>query len=218
MTLSRTVAARLALIGGGATIMLSLWFFHLPPIGCGTDQLPASQALMQFQMTRTMAALAPQLGCTASITAFDRMNTVDLYGYIWAYALFMGFALFALTQGWLQRTGFALLAAAVLGDVVETATQLAMGRAWPGVTLTQLRLLAFGSSLKFAALALLTIALGAGMASGGLAWALLGAGVAAGGLVSLGIFIGSPLATPALALGWFGILVACGFAARPERS
>lgn len=214
MTLARNTAARIAFAAGIATLVMTVWFAALPPIGCGAQEQPATRALLAFQFARTPEALAAVLACPDAAHALNRMNRVDLIGYIPAYGAFLGFALATFASGRLLRLGLIVLAAALVGDVVETAIQFRIGWAWPDLHPAYLPLLAFGSTLKFASLAVLAGVAGLAIADRGRRWALLGAAVAAGGLASLSVFVGSALAGPAIALAWLGMLAAVAIGVR----
>lgn len=210
----RVRAARGAAVAGLATLGISAWFASAGAVGCdGGAPVSAVSALGAFQMARSTEALNLAIGCVERLDILNSMNRVDLYTFIVSYGLFLILATLALASGRLRRLALMLIGVGLVGDVIETATQLWIGAHWPAVETLMLQMLAVGSSLKFAGLALGSAALGASMAHSLLGMSRwLGAGVAAFGLLELLVFIrpGAPFGVIAMLL----LLAACAINAR----
>ena len=155
--------ATLGLIG------LTFWFgVHLREVTC-SDASPYGVFFGAFQGARTAADIWETFGvepssCRSTIlTTIDNLNRVDLYAYIPAYGLgLIGFLLASPHAGrrgilWL---GLTALAAALVGDIVETSTQLSItsqianlrDATKPAIGSQSLVLLALGNTSKTTAL------------------------------------------------------------------
>lgn len=219
--MERVRAARGALVAAVATIGIALWFGAQPPIDCGGGPVSSSVALGAFQMARSEAGLLGAIGCNARLDVLNAMNRVDLIAFIASWGLFLILGTLALTHGRLRRVALTFFAVAIVGDVLETATQLWIGARWPFVSTPMLTMLAIGSTAKWAGIALGLGAAGLDIARehrGLTRW--LGVAVAVFGVLGLGVFLRQP-APPFTALAWLALLIACALNVRrtaPRRS
>jgi hypothetical protein len=117
-----------ASIFGLATLGVFVGFNFLPDVAAVYAPGEAATYVSAFQRSTTLADLAQVFGDPADpaiIAAMDQLNTLDLYAFIPAYALFLIAAAFMLggntTLKWLAVIA-ALIGAG--GDVVETYQQL----------------------------------------------------------------------------------------------
>lgn len=212
--MDRVRAARGALVAAIATIGVSLWFGAQPAIDCGSGAVPSRVALGAFQMARSEAGLLSAIGCNARLDILNAMNRVDLLAFIASYGLFLMLGTLALTHGRLRRIVLTFFAVALAGDVLETATQLWIGARWPFVTTQMLSLLAVGSTVKWAGIALGLGAAGIDIARehrGVTRW--LGVAVAVFGVLGLAVFV-RPAPPPFVAVAWLALLIACALNAR----
>lgn len=121
------------LIFGLATLALAATFPMVPAVKAGFPNGDFIEALGQFQRAARMSDLVAVFGdppSAAKIAAMQAGNTRDLYVFIPTYAVFLAAAAAMLAGGFRKRQiWFALtpLIAAVIGDVVETSTQLKLG-------------------------------------------------------------------------------------------
>jgi hypothetical protein len=207
--------------GAGAGVVAFIaWFGGAIPAETCTGPPPAGvSSLLVYQFARTPADIEVVFGAEgdpcrqAMVTAMDRANTVDLFGFIATYGAFLAFFLVALLNegaGTAARVGLVALAAAVVFDVVETATQLVITSALPG-SATSLLLLTVASRGKFLGLAVACIGAGAAVfGRGGLLGRIVGVACIAGGALVL-IGLAAPGTRAALSLGnaiaWLPMLV-----------
>jgi hypothetical protein len=140
---------------GAITFALCAMFFRLPEVDrVYATASDASAAMTKFQLANSTAVVAEVLGQPADptvIAAMTAANRLDLVAFIPVYGVFLLMA-GPLVIGRLDdRLTLTILVATfvgVLGDVVETSTQLRMATD-PGRVPLLLNQLAFGSTLKF---------------------------------------------------------------------
>lgn len=212
--MERHTAARGAVVAGIATVAIVGWLTSFAPVACDGVMVSPASALPAFQMARSQAALDFAIGCPARLAALNAMNRIDLIAFIGTYGLFLVFATLALAHQRLRRIALLFIGAAIIGDVVETATQLWIGSRWPFTTTPMLQLLAVGSSMKWAGIALGLGALGLSMARdrvGALRW--LGVAVAVFGVLGLGVFL-RPSPPPFIGIAFMLVIAACALSAR----
>ncbi len=212
--MERSRAARGAVVAGIATVAIVVWFATLAPVACDGVSVSPASALPAFQMARSQAALDLAIGCPARLAVLNSMNRVDLIAFIASYGLFLVLATLALADGRLRRFALLFIGAALIGDVVETATQLWIGSRWPFTTTQMLQLLAVGSSMKWGGIGLGLGALGLGMAReriGPTRW--LGVAVAVFGLLGLTVLLRP--APPFTGIAFLLLIGACAINARP---
>ena len=160
-------------------------------------------------MAKSQMALDAAIGCPARLEVLNSMNRVDLLAFIASYGLFLVLAAFALASDRLRRIALLFIGIALVGDVVETVTQLWIGSRWPFTTTPMLTLLALGSSLKWSGIACGLGAIGLSMAEerlGATRW--LGLAVAIFGLLGLMVFV-SPTPPPFIQLAFLLLIGAC---------
>lgn len=214
--MDRARAARGAVIAGLATVAISTWFATLDPVACGGVAVSPVSALSAFQSAKSQPALDIAIGCQERLAVLNSMNRVDLLAYIASYGLLIGLAALALADGRLRRVALMFLAVGLVGDVVETATQLWIGARWPFTTTTMLLLLAVGNAAKWAGIAWSLGAIGLAAArgrSGATRW--LGVAVAVFGLLGLAVFV-TPVPPPFLVLAILLLIGACALNARRD--
>jgi hypothetical protein len=192
----------LCALAGLATIGFVVWFTRtVPVIGCSGPLPPGVTSLQAYQLARTPADIEVVFGrdgdsCRPGmIAALDRADTVDLFGFIPTYGLFLAaFLLAALRDGAGQvaRLGLLFLVVGLGFDVIETATQLYITKALPG-SATSLLVLTIASRGKFAALGVVSLCAGLAMfARGGLLRRIAGVGCIVGvALTAAGLAGGS---------------------------
>jgi hypothetical protein len=185
----------LCVLLGLATIGFGVWFTGaVPETGCTIPPRPGVTALLLYQMARTPAEIEGVFGragdpCRpAMVAALDRVNTVDLVGFIATYGAFLATFLFAMVRsggGRPARVGLFLLVGGLALDVLETAAQLRITRELPG-SQASLTALAIGSAGKFTLLALVCLFAGlAMMVRGGIVGWIAGAGCIIGGVLAI---------------------------------
>ncbi|WP_419815255.1 hypothetical protein [Glacieibacterium sp.] len=215
--MDRVRAARGATVAGIATLVLSWWFTTQAAVACSDGgPVSATSALGAFQMARNPEAVSAAIGCTERLHVLNSMNRADLIAFIPSYGLLVVLATVALASGRLRRVALLLFGIALLGDVVETATQLWIGGRWPFVTQPMMGLLAAGSAAKFAGLSVGCGALGLAMLQhlrGMTRW--LGLGVAVFGLLGLTVFVKT--GAPFLSLAILLLVAACAINARRRK-
>jgi hypothetical protein len=131
----RRAAIACALLGL-ATLALSIGFFALPTVQAAqASGCIEPLAVQRFQLARTEADIylvfgAPQSACRPVIeAAMNAVNRLDLFAFIPVYAGFLIAAAFMIApyaRSYVAIAAFAAAALAVSGDVLETATQLAI--------------------------------------------------------------------------------------------
>jgi hypothetical protein len=159
------------------------------------------------------------------VAALDRANTIDLFGFIPVYGLFLAaFLLAAMRTGGGRAAGAGLffLVAGLAFDTFETAIQLRITGALPGSD-ANLMALVVGSRGKFSLLALVSLFAGLAMLTrGGLLGRLAGLGcIVSAGLTFAGLAAPSAasMLPGGIALAWTLMLVyAVVEAIRPTRS
>lgn len=215
-------------VAGVATLVFTVWFLGvIPESGCVGPPTPGVTSLLAYQLATTPADVERVFGAEddpcrpGMVAALTRANTVDLFGFIPTYGLFLAAFLMALGREGGRRAGsigLVLLLAGLAFDVLETSTQLRIARALPGDG-GSLMALAIGSRGKFGALALVSLYAGVALAAqGGIVRRLVGVGCVAGGLVTVAGLFGMPaLLTMGTGVAWllmFGYAVARAVRAR----
>lgn len=120
----------LASVFGTATLSVFIAFGQLPEAAAVYAPTEVGLAVSEFQRSTTFADLAAVFGEPADpaiIAAMDAINTLDLYAFIPAYALFLIAASLMLAGGSNRVIAWAAIAAALIGaggDAVETYQQL----------------------------------------------------------------------------------------------
>lgn len=212
--MDRSKAARGAVVAGLATVAISAWFATLGPVACGDVPVSPISALSAFQSAKSQPALDVAIGCAERLAVLNSMNRVDLLAYIASYGLLIGLAALALANGRLRRIALLFLALGIVGDIIETGTQLWIGGNWPFTTTPMLLLLAAGNAAKWAGIAFALGAIGLSAARdrrGATRW--LGVAVAVFGLLGLAVFV-TPVPPPFLALAILLLTGACALNAR----
>lgn len=119
---------------GVATLVILAAFSMLPQVRAAYPQGDFATALNSFQNAVTTGDLDAVFGAPADpakLRAMTAANSLDLFGFIPAYGLFLAAGVMMLAAN--SKLGFAALALAGIGagaDVVETARQLAMTTDW----------------------------------------------------------------------------------------
>jgi hypothetical protein len=131
----RRAAIACALLGL-ATLALSIGFFALPAVQAAQGSACIEPlAVQRFQLARTEADIsfvfgAPQSACRPVIeAAMNAVNRLDLFAFIPVYAGFLIAAVFMIApypRSYAAVAAFVAVALAACGDVLETATQLAI--------------------------------------------------------------------------------------------
>ena len=180
---------------GLATIGFAVWFTRTVPLsGCSGPPSPGVTALLAYQLARAPAEIEAVFGpegdpCRAGmVAALDRANTVDLFGFIPTYGLFLAAFLLASMRdggGRAARVGLILLVAGLGLDALETAMQLRITRQLPGSD-ASLMALAIGSRGKFSVLAFVSLCAGLAMIARG---GLLGRAAGIGCIVGAGLTV-----------------------------
>jgi hypothetical protein len=128
-----------ALATGVATLVITVSFTQLAEVKAAYPHGDFSLALGAFQRATSMDQLAALFGAppdAGKLAAMTAGNTLDLYGYIPVYTIFMLWAAIMLGQNEQGRgralMWFPILAALVAcaGDIVETTSQLAISTDW----------------------------------------------------------------------------------------
>lgn len=121
---------------GVATLVVLLAFSMLPAVRAAYPNGDFAVALNAFQHAAAPSDLAAVFGTPADpvkLRAMTAGNTLDLFGFIPAYGLFLVAAIVLLGGGLknpLALVALALAGIGVAGDIVETSRQLAMTRDW----------------------------------------------------------------------------------------
>lgn len=127
---------------GVATLAILFAFSMLPEVRAAYPNGDFATALNAFQHATNMAQLDTLFGAppdAAKLQAMTSGNTLDLFGFIPAYGLFMIAGAAMLAGGihkpiaWLALTP-ALIG--IVGDIVETASQLRMTQDWANAALS----------------------------------------------------------------------------------
>lgn len=197
---------------GLLALAVAAWFQAQPAVHCAgtsaalpTQALP-TQALTAFQMARTPEQLTTALGCPARIALLNTLNMVDLALFIPIYGGFLLVTGWVVARGQLRDFALGIIGAALIADILETATQLWIGLGWPGLHPLMLPLLTLGSTLKFAGLAIGTALLGLALLRQGFVNAVFGLIVIPASLGSLLIFNGIDNAGLGLGVAWLALL------------
>lgn len=125
-----------ALAFGLVTLGVFVAFSMMPAVSAFYAPGDVGLAISEFQRAATMADLASVFGDPpdpAAIAAMDAINTLDLYAFIPAYAVFLMAAAAMLAGGLRQRLAWPAIAFALVGagaDVVETFLQLRVTADW----------------------------------------------------------------------------------------
>lgn len=121
---------------GVATLAILLAFSMLPDVRTAYPNGDFAAALNAFQHATSMTQLDALFGSPADpakLRAMTAGNTLDLFGFIPAYGLFMIAGAAMLAGGLRKPLGWFALAAAAIGiagDIVETASQLRVTQDW----------------------------------------------------------------------------------------
>lgn len=121
---------------GLATLAILIGFSLLPAVRAAYPDGDFGPALSAFQRATDMSELAALFGAPpdqAKLAAMTAGNTLDLYGFIPVYTLFLVGAAAMLAGGVRKPLVWAAIAPALLGavaDVYETWTQLQMTADW----------------------------------------------------------------------------------------
>src|SRR5262245_19968355 len=190
----------LCVLFAAGVIGFAVWFGRAIPAQICSGSLPSGvSSLLAFQLSRTPADIEQIFGaagdpCRAGmIEAMDRVNTVDLVGFIATYGAFLVCFFLALRRagaGAVARVGLLAAVAAVGFDVLETATQLHITGQLPG-SAASLTLLAIGSTGKYLALAIASACVG---------FALLARKTLLGRIVGIACIAGPAMVVVGLAL------------------
>lgn len=217
---------------GLATIGFVVWFTrHIPTHTCSGPLPEGVTSLLAFQLATTPAEIEAVFGqaidtCRAAmVAALDRVDRVDLLGFIPTYGLFLATFLLALRREGVARpahVGLVFLVVGLAFDVLETATQLYITRALPGSD-AELTALTIASRGKFSALAAVALCAGLGLfARGGLLRRIAAIACIVGAGISVAGLAGGPAAAMLPrggVLSWTAMLVvAVAEALRPSRS
>jgi hypothetical protein len=194
---------------GVATMVILVAFSMLPDVRAAYPNGDFATALNAFQHATSMTQLDELFGSPADpakLRAMTSGNTLDLFGFIPAYGLFM-IASAAMLAGGLRRPIVWLALAPALigiaGDIVETWCQLQMTANWSGAA-DCLPLVAPGCWTKFFGIALHALGCSAICFMGGRKRPILGA---LGVLPILGVCADAlhVLPAPALMSAVFGV-------------
>ena len=123
-------------IFGVATLVILIAFSMLPDVRAAYPNGDFTTALNAFQHATSMAQLDALFGNPADpakLRAMTSGNTLDLFGFIPTYGLFMVAGAATLAGGVRRPIVWLALAPALIGiggDVVETANQLRMTQDW----------------------------------------------------------------------------------------
>jgi hypothetical protein len=121
---------------GLATLGLLVAFNVMPAVSAFYAPGDVGPAISEFQRAATMADLVSVFGDPpdpAAIAAMDAINTLDLYAFIPAYAVFLLAAAAMLAGGLRQRLAWPAIAFALIGagaDAIETFMQLRVTADW----------------------------------------------------------------------------------------
>jgi hypothetical protein len=121
---------------GLATLGLLVAFNVMPAVSAFYAPGDVGSAISEFQRAATMADLVSVFGDPpdpAAIAAMDAINTLDLYAFIPAYAVFLLAAAAMLAGGLRQRLAWPAIAFALIGagaDAIETFMQLRVTADW----------------------------------------------------------------------------------------
>jgi hypothetical protein len=124
------------LVLGVATLVLVLAFGQLPEVRAAYPGGDFSQNLSAFQRAESMSDLNALFGAPpddGKLAAMSAGNTLDLYGFVPAYALFLIAGALMLGQGSVRPLAPLAIVFALIGagaDALETRTQLAMTADW----------------------------------------------------------------------------------------
>lgn len=123
-------------IFGVATLVILIAFSILPEVRAAYPNGDFATALNTFQHATSMAQLDALFGSPADparLRAMTSGNTLDLFGFIPAYGLFMIAGATMLSGGLRKPIVWLALApalVAIAGDIVETLNQLRMTKDW----------------------------------------------------------------------------------------
>jgi hypothetical protein len=205
-------------LAGLATLVFTAWFVRtIPESGCVGPPVPGVTSLLAYQLATTPADVERVFGadgdpCRAGmVDVLRRANTVDLFGFIPTYGIFLGAFLIALAREGGRRAGsigLMLLIAGLACDVLETSTQLRIARALPGDA-ASLTALAIGSRGKFGLLAAVSLYAGVAVAARrGVMSRVVGVGCVAGAAVTIaGLFAAPALLTMGTGVAWLLMFV-----------
>lgn len=128
--------ARLALFAGLATLGFFVAFNLLPEVGAAYSPGALGDAISVFQRAETLEALAPVFGEPVNagiVAAMNAVNTLDLFGFIPAYTIFLVASAATLAGGFKGLLVWLPIVAALIGaagDVIETMRQLDLTAMW----------------------------------------------------------------------------------------
>ncbi len=205
-------------LAGLATLVFAAWFVRtIPESGCVGPPVPGVTSLLAYQLATTPADVERVFGaegdpCRAGmVDVLRRANTVDLFGFIPTYGIFLGAFFLALAREGSRRAGtmgLLLVVAGLAFDALETSTQLRIVGALPGDA-TSLTALAIGSRGKFGLLALASLYAGAALAARrGVMSRVVGVGCVVGAAVAIAGLFGAPaLLTTGTGVAWLLMFV-----------
>lgn len=134
--MSTRTFARIAFAAGLATLGFFVGFTLLPEVGAVYAPGELGDAVSVFQRAETLTALEPVFGEPVNagvVAAMNAVNTIDLYGFIPAYTIFLVAAAAMLGGGFKGPLVWLSVAAALVGafgDVGETMRQLELTAIW----------------------------------------------------------------------------------------
>lgn len=150
------VAPLCALVTGIATLAILVGFSQLPEVEAAYPNGDFATALSAFQRATSIDQLTALFGNPpdgGKLAAMTAGNTLDLYGFIPVYTIFLLWGAILLGQG-RALMWFPIVAVLIgcAGDIYETSSQLAISTDWSKAASTQPHV-AIGCWIKFFGLA-----------------------------------------------------------------
>ena len=145
-----------ALVTGVATLAILVGFSQLAEVKSAYPNGDFSVALSAFQRATSVQELTPLFGNppdAGKLAAMTAGNTLDLYGFIPVYTIFLLWGAIMLGQG-RALMWFPIIAVLIgcAGDIYETSSQLAISTDWSQAAALQPHV-AMGCWIKFFGLA-----------------------------------------------------------------